>query len=80
MSKVIEDWKIVPSTENTVSMFGIVDGRRIQTSPIILARKGEVKTKNTHYILGNKNPGMWELQLEMRRPKQSENLKKQGVL
>lgn len=79
-TKNITDWKIIPTTEDTISLIGIVDGREIQTSPIVAARRGEVKTRNSHYILGTKRPVMWELQLEMRRRKQSETLREQGVI
>jgi transcriptional regulator of heat shock response len=79
-TKHITDWKIVPSTDNTVSLIGVVDGQKVQTSPIQLARAGEVQTLNTHYILGERLAGMWELQLEMRRREQSDTLRLNGVL
>lgn len=78
--KVIQHWKIVPSSDNTVSLVGEVNGVITQTSPIRLARPGEVMTENTHYQLGEKSPGLWEVQLEMRRPQQVSNLKRHGVL
>nr|WP_192963411.1 hypothetical protein [Pseudomonas fluorescens]CEK42237.1 hypothetical protein PQBR57_0284 [Pseudomonas fluorescens SBW25] len=78
--KTINNWKIVPTTGNTVSLIGEVDGQVIQTSPIAQAKPGEVRTQNTHYVLGEKMPGVWEIQLDMRRPSQSENLRKNGVL
>lgn len=70
----------MPTTGNTVSLIGEVDGQVIQTSPIAQAKPGEVRTQNTHYVLGEKMPGVWEIQLDMRRPSQSENLRKNGVL
>jgi hypothetical protein len=79
-TKTINNWKIVPTTNNTVSLIGEVDGQVMQTSPIKMARPGEVQTRNTHYLLGDKKPGVWELQLEMRRRTQSDTLRKQGVL
>lgn len=78
--KVIKNWKIVPSSDNTVSLVGEVNGLITQTSPIRLARPGEVMTENTHYLLGDKTPGLWEIQLEMHRPQQVSNLKRHGVL
>ena len=50
-TKTINNWKIIPTTDNTVSLVGEVDGQVIQTSPIARARKGEVLTQNTHYLL-----------------------------
>jgi hypothetical protein len=79
-TKTIDDWRIVPSSGNTVSLIGMVDGRTSQTSPICFARPGEVKTKNTQYLLGAKSPGVWEIQLEMTRQSQLSNLRRLGVL
>lgn len=79
-TKAINNWKMIPTTEDTVSLIGEVDGVRIQTSPIKQARTGEVITENTHYLLGDKCPGIWEIQLEMRRRSQTETLRKHGVL
>ncbi len=76
----ISNWKIVPSTDDTVSLIGDVNGILTQTSSIKFARPGEVRTQNTHYKLGEKSPGMWEIQLEMRRPSQVANLRRLGVL
>lgn len=78
--KSIQSWKIVPSTEGTVSLVGIVGGVAIQSSPICFARPGEIRTENSHYILGSKLPGVWEIQLEMKRPEKVANLRKLGVL
>jgi hypothetical protein len=80
VQKTIQDWKIIPTTDDTISLIGTVDGVRVQTSPIVLVRKGEVKTQNTHYILGEKQPGIWEIQLDMRRRKQTDTLRNYGVL
>lgn len=80
MPKLLDNWKIVPSSDNTVSAIGVVDGKSIQTSPICFGRAGEIKTENSHYKLGAKLPGIWEMQLEMRRAKQASNLKKLGIL
>ncbi|NVL49873.1 hypothetical protein F2S72_08985 [Pseudomonas syringae pv. actinidiae] len=79
-TKTIHNWKIIPTTGNTVSLMGEVDGQKIQTSPIARARKGEVQTQNTHYILGEKVPGVWEIQLDIKRKPQSDNFRKLGVL
>lgn len=79
-TKNMSNWRIIPTTGNTVSLMGEVDGVVIQTSPIAFARKGEVKTQNTHYVLGDRHPGLWEVQLEMRRRSQTENLRNLGVL
>ena len=79
-TKTINNWKIIPTTDNTVSLVGEVDGQVIQTSPIARARKGEVLTQNTHYLLGEKQPGMWEIQLEMRRRTHSDMFREYGVL
>jgi hypothetical protein len=70
----------VPSSGDTVSLLGVVKGRPTQTSPICFARPGEVKTENSHYLLGEKSPGLWEIQLEMKRSTQVKNLKRMGVL
>lgn len=78
--KRIDNWKIVPSSDNTISLIGDVNGVRTQTSPIRFARPGEVKTDNSIYVLGEKLPGMWEIQLEMRRPSQVKNLREQRIL
>lgn len=78
--KKIERWKVVPSSDNTTSLVGVVDGVATQTSPIQFARPGAVRTKNTQYLLGEKLVGVWEIQLEMRRPSQAENLRRMGVL
>jgi hypothetical protein len=80
MQKVIDDWKIIPTSENTVSLIGVVAGKLIQTSPLVEAREGEVKTKNSHYILGNKKPGVWEMQLHLTRTSQAKTLVMHGVL
>lgn len=78
--KTINHWKLVPSSGGTVSMFGVVEGRQVQTSPICHGRPGEVKTENSHYILGGKLQGVWEIQLEMRRPEKTASLRRLGVL
>ncbi|CAM8643449.1 hypothetical protein MCEMSEM18_03568 [Comamonadaceae bacterium] len=78
--KTITNWKIVPSSEDTVSLVGDVNGQVTQTSPVRFARKGEVKTENSIYRLGDKLPGVWEIQLEMKRPAQVNNLRRHGVL
>ena len=78
--KTMCNWRIVPTTSNTVSLIGTVNGEQIQSSPISFARPGEVKTGNSHYVLGERSPGMWEIQLEMRRPSQTQNLRRLGVL
>lgn len=80
MRKLISNWIIVPSSDDTVSLVGDVNGVRTQTSPIRFARPGEIKTDNSHYILGEKSQGMWEIQLEMRRRSQVNNLRNLGVL
>lgn len=79
-AKLIDSWKIVPSSDGTVSMIGSVEGQEIQTSPICYGRRGEVRTENSHYILGSKLAGVWELQLEMRRPEKAASLRRLGVL
>lgn len=79
-TKTISNWKIIPTTGNTISLMGEVEGQVIQTSPIAFGRKGEVQTRNTHYVLGERHPGVWEIQLDMRRPTQAENLRNLGVL
>jgi len=79
-TKTITNWRIVPTTGNTVSLIGEVDGQVIQSSPIAQAKCGEVRTQNTHYFLGEQSPGVWEIQLAMRRPTQAEILIKHGVL
>lgn len=79
-TKTITNWKIIPTTDNTVSLVGEVDGQVIQTSPIARVRKGEVLTQNTHYLLVEKQPGTWEIQLDMRRRTQSDMLREHGVL
>ena len=76
----MKHWKIVATTGHTVSLIGAVGTQYVQTTPICLARPGEVQTENTHYILGKKQPGLWELQLQLKRPDQVANLKKHGVL
>ena len=78
--KIISHWKMVPSSDGTVSMMGVVEGRQVQTSPICHGRPGEVKTENSHYILGDKLLGVWEIQLEMRRPEKTACLRLLGVL
>lgn len=80
MEKRIEDWKIVPCTGDAICLIGLVDGVITQTSIIAQFRRGEVKTQNTHYILGERNAGMWEIQLQMKRPVQWEKLRQFGVL
>ena len=79
-TKHITDWKIVPSTGNTVSLIGMVNGVKTQTSPIQLARAGEVQTLNTHYTLGERVADVWEIQLQIRRTKQYNTLQENGVL
>lgn len=76
----IEHWKVVATTSHTVSLIGVVGTDYVQTSPICYGRPGEVQTENTHYILGNKQPGMWEVQLQLNRPEQADNLRKHGVI
>ncbi len=78
--KTIQNWKIVPSSEDTVSLVGVVDGVSTQTSPICFGRPGEVRTENSHYILGDRLPGVWEIQLEMRRREKVAKLRQFGVL
>ena len=74
----MEHWKIVPTTGHTVSLIGVVGTEYVQTSPICFGRPGEVQTENTHYILGDKQPGKWENQLQLNRPEQADNLRKHG--
>lgn len=76
----MEHWKIVPTSGHTVSLIGVVGTDYVQTSPICYGRPGEIQTENTHYILGSKQPGVWEKHLHMMRPDQTANLKKYGVL
>lgn len=78
--KIINHWKLVPSSDGTVSMTAVVEGRHVQTSRICYGRPGEVKTENSHYILGDKLPGVWEIQLEAHRPEKTASLRRLGVL
>jgi len=79
-TKNMSNWRIIPTSGNTVSLMVEVDGVVIQPSPIAFARMGEGKTQNTHYVLGERHPGLWEVQLEKRRRSQTENLRNLGVL
>jgi len=78
--KLINNWRILPASEGTICLTGVVDGKQIQTSSIKAARAGEVLTENTHYKLGDKSPGMWEIQLQMKRKDKYDNLCKYGIL
>jgi hypothetical protein len=78
--KVINNWKLVPTSENTISIMGVFEGKNIQTSPITAAREKEVRTVNSTYVLGSKNSGVWEVQLRHQRPNQTKTLKDLGVL
>ena len=78
--KEITDWAIVPTTEDTISMIGVVNGLVILTSPIRFVKKGEVQTMNSHYLLGEKQPGLWELKLAVLRPKHLQMLSDNEIL
>ena len=80
VTKQIENWKVVPTTDGTVSLIGYVAGMRTQTTPVRHARPGEVMTENTIYKLGAKLPGVWEIQLELMRPEKAKALRDNGVL
>lgn len=80
MVRVMEDWKIVPSLNDTVSLSGVIEGIEVQTTPICYGRRDEVRTENAHYILGNKQPGGWEDQLAHQRPRNVATLRLRGVL
>lgn len=76
----MEHWKIVPTTGHTTALIGVVGTNYVQTSPICFCTSGEIQTENTRYILGKKQPGMWQIQLKIKRPEQAANLIKHGVL
>lgn len=76
----IENWKIIPTTGNTISLVGFVKSESIQTSNIVLIAAGAVRTKHNQYNLGVKLPGIWEIQLQMRRPKEYAKLQSYGIL
>ncbi|KQW19706.1 MULTISPECIES: hypothetical protein [Pseudomonas] len=78
--KQIENWMMVPTTGNTISLFGDVGGTRIQTSPIKFGKPGEVETQNSVYKLGKKSPGLWELKLAILRRSQMDELIDAGAL
>lgn len=80
MIKQMTNWKIIPTTDGTVSLLGEVNGVMTQTSPIVQFRKDEVKTKNSHYQLSDMNPGMWVLQLQMRRKETYDKMCAFGLL
>lgn len=79
-AKQIENWIMVPTTENTISMIGEVGGTLMQTSPIKFGKPGEVQTTNSVYLLGEKSPGLWELKLAILRRPQMDELVDAGVL
>lgn len=78
--KRIENWKVIPTSGGTVSLVGEVKGTVTQTSPICQARPGEMRTENSHYVLGTRQPGLWEVQLQMHRPIRYANLCAAGAL
>ena len=80
VTKQIENWKVVPTSDGTVSLIGYVGGLRFQTTPIQRARAGEVMTENTVYKLGQRLPGVWEMQLDLMRPEKAKSLREHGVL
>ncbi len=80
VTKQIDDWKFIPTTGGTVSLYGFVGGVRIQTSPVLFARTGEVMTQNIIYKLGEMLPGVWMIQLELMRPEKARSLREHGVL
>lgn len=79
--KIITNWKIVPVKDGDVCLIGEVDGLEIQTSNIKRVNGLSVVTESgTIYSLGKKREGMWEIQLQLKRPEKYNNLSKHGVV
>ncbi len=69
----IENWKIMPMHGNDICLVGEVCGAHRTTSPIKAVRRlnqfFQVRTETGNiYNLGIKSPGLWEVQLQMKRP------------
>lgn len=81
VEKFIRDWKIVPVTGGEICLVGMVAEILTTTTVIVGIRKGQMKTESgTIYNLQARNPGMWELQLEMKRPSKYANLRQAGII
>ena len=80
MSKIISRWKIVANNDNTASLVGEVNGWPVTTAPIKEAKRGEVKTHQTHYVLAGKSNCGWERELATQRPSLYQTLVTRGVL
>lgn len=76
----IDNWKIIPTTANTITLVGIIKGESYQTGAITDIGVGVVRTKHNQYLLGKKLPGIWETLLEMRRPKEYAKLQQNEIL
>lgn len=81
MNKRIENWRIIKVHGGGVCLVGEVDGKHTQTTNVIAANTGHLKTETgSIYALGKKDPGVWEIQLQIDRPKEFANLQKNGIL
>ena len=80
-NKTIENWKIIAVSGAGVCVIGLVDGKELQTTVVTGSSGKNIRTESgSVYELGNKNPGLWEVQLQMKRPEQFKNLQKNKTL
>lgn len=80
---VIENWKIVPEEGGGVCVTGTKDGEPWRTTTLLEhSREGGrkwVKTRSgSVYLLGEMDPYLWRLQLQMKRPAIHDKFAKAG--
>jgi hypothetical protein len=69
--KEMIDYKLVPLQGGGVCAVGLVAGDRIQTTRIVMAQPGKVKTQSgTVYCLHGMHTGLWSLALQLKRPEE----------
>ena len=80
--RTIDLWRIEPDSGGGVCLVGMMNGKPWQTSSIVSATpSGHVITASgTIYRLGRKDPGMWEIRLQMERPVRFDSLVHLGIL
>ena len=86
MTNVITQYRILPQQGGGVCVVGTFKGAcvvvpKYQTTRIVSAKAGMVKTESgSIYTLQDMEPGMWLMQIKMKRPSEAANLERYGLI
>jgi len=79
--RILTDYRFLPLSGGGVVVKGLLEGKPWITTRVMLARDGEVLTQSgSTYTLRNRSPGIWEVQLQVKRPQEFSNLQAKGLV